>query len=957
MPAPKSILVTGDIVRETHVYQGSRTFAVNPCDSGTRLHEGMGGADLLRAILEAAQPGVSLAGLKVDRSQPWPGHLQAHALYVPGAEGFKSDPKPAAGDKPKKVWRVSQTLGYGFDSAVPPVEPPVKVLPAGETKPRVLLIDDGAAGFRSLRAKGRWPDAGDEQTTLPRWVVLKMSQPLGEGHLWRHLVAKCTGASQLVVVVSADELRRDGAAINRGLSWERTVADTCQILAQHPRLSRLRQAAHLLVVFRREGALWIRRGGHPPGRGPSSAPSDATLVFDPRLAEGQWKTLLNDEQGQVFGHLSVFTAAIALELAEGRSSANFETELLKAMQRGLAATRELCLHGHGMADKKTAPSFPFPAIAHVLNGTSPGRQKHQPPDEFVSLPFSTSGADARWIIAARNDVETEPTPLYGLGFQTAIYGPERLSEIPQARFGELLTVDRAEIETLRGLRQTIQAYEQGGRQKQPLCLGAFGPPGSGKSFGIKQIACEILGADVPFLEFNLSQFDNAADLIGAFHQVRDKVLAGRTPVVFWDEFDAENLRWLQFLLAPMQDGKFQSGQLTHTLGKCIFVFAGATSWDLEHFGPAPEPANESEANVLKKYLGSKAAFQEARRQAREEFRLKKGPDFVSRLNGHINVPGPNRRMLFNFATRAWDQPDRSDVTFPVRRALLLRSFLKVPDTDPLKIDGGLLNALLRLPGYRHGTRSMEKVVEPLRTPHAPLSPAQLPSPQVLAQHLDSSETFQKLLAENTAFLTPKNWHALAAAIHENYRRLTDRKYIFDARFRDRYDRLDAWGRATNLAAASGIPHVLAVAGMCVVPGQAGRDELAAARKRLQRYLEPLRREEHARWMNALETNGWQQTQDKEPATGGPLRDNARLLHRCMLPFDKLDEADQKKDDQTILSLPDTVAIVGFKLALVPDLTLPLGIPGVSGKRTGKPSKSRRGKSRPRRRKSKTPFSI
>ena len=58
---------------------------------------------------------------------------------------------------------------------------------------------------------------------------------------------------------------------------------------------------------------------------------------------------------------------------------------------------------------------------------------------------------------------------------------------------------------------------------------------------------------------------------------------------------------------------------------------------------------------------------------------------------------------------------------------------------------------------------MEKLVEPLRVAHAPLRPAQLPPPQVLAQHLDTCEVFQTLLTENTAFLTPDNLRSLAAA--------------------------------------------------------------------------------------------------------------------------------------------------------------------------------------------------
>jgi hypothetical protein len=227
---------------------------------------------------------------------------------------------------------------------------------------------------------------------------------------------------------------------------------------------------------------------------------------------------------------------------------------------------------------------------------------------------------------------------------------------------------------------------------KPLNLAVFGPPGAGKSFGICEIARGILGKEVPILEFNLSQFKNPDELTGSFHQVRDKALGGITPVVFWDEFDSNEYFWLQYLLAPMQDGKFMEGQITHPVGKSVFVFAGGTSFDMENFGP--KETDEKKWN---------------------EFKLKKGPDFKSRLSGYLNVLGPNRRQKYDANNNVW-MDDREDICYPVRRALLIRAMLGLKDHERLDIDHGILSALIETYRFKHGARSMEKILLQLKKP-------------------------------------------------------------------------------------------------------------------------------------------------------------------------------------------------------------------------------------------------
>jgi hypothetical protein len=315
-----------------------------------------------------------------------------------------------------------------------------------------------------------------------------------------------------------------------------------------------------------------------------------------------------------------------------------------------------------------------------------------------------------------------------------MHGVRQLRQTPYSQVGKLLSVERTEIESLRTLHRLLKSYEKDVRADKPLSIAAFGPPGAGKSFGVKQLAKAVFSGQVPLLEFNLSQFQDASELLGLFHQVRDQVLMGRLPVVFWDEFDSQQLRWLQHLLAPMQDGTFQEGPITHPIGKCVFVFAGGTRSRFQEFGSPPESLlPQTGAKQDRNASDSKEAERE---KWLEDFKAKKGPDFKSRLSGYINVLGPNPR-------------DDQDETFPVRRALLLRVHLGVGMERSVTIDSGLLDAFLKIKKYRHGARSVQKIAEQVRLnsrTEDEFRRSDLPSRRELDLHVDAEE-FLNLVEE------------------------------------------------------------------------------------------------------------------------------------------------------------------------------------------------------------------
>lgn len=908
-PDPPSIIVSGDIVLDRHIYEGERGNLQDQSPRGTHLVEEIGGAAitqrLLAAIFDAdyreqhgrwkesaalakksgakatAEPqrAICVLGCQPPSARAWPDRLIGYASWAPQA-------KPGSKDQ---VWRVSRAFGYGppEDLLAGPVNKGAVVvqplLPANNlpTKPTITVLDDAGDRFRLKENSAVWfpPTSARTPATLPRWIVLKLAGSIGQGELWDHLL-RCQPRRRLVISISARLLRSRDVRLSRGLSWERTVEHFMSELEGNPELRPLREARHLIVNFDHDGALWIDQTN-------ANTPA-ARLVYDAENAEGEWASNI---EGNAFGYLTCLTAAVAHHLANTDES---RLDLQQAIERGLSAMRNLRADGHGVAVNELGvfqPGQGFPA-ARIAN------EILHPTHRFVrtDVPLAGKTSTEPWsILASLQSAPVSPRPLFGFARQLAVQGQRALDHVPHFRVGSLLTASREEMETLRSLRRILIAYRKYGSAKRPLSIGVFGAPGAGKSFGVQQLAIGIFGGPGAksyegWMEFNLSQFDSPTDLIGAFHQVRDRVLHGFVPVVFWDEFDSREYKWLQFLLAPMQDGRFQEGQITHPLGRCVFVFAGGTSWSFEEFGPAADAAEE----------------------VKNRFRLAKGPDFKSRLDGFLNVLGPNPRTLPSVK----GQPpiaDPADIFYPVRRALMLRNILGCKGTEKLEMDSGLLTALLEAERYNHGARSLSKVLEPLaaarKQSREPLRRSQLPAPNQLADHVDSL-AFHKLCARDLPFKTSENIEKLAPAIHETWLELEHKQ----PRTRGgqtaaikSFAELPSRIRRSNRAAALRIPDVLALVGLKMTPGVATKAEENRARQHIARHLEALAEEEHNGWMAHMHSEGWQFAE---------TRNDEKRLHPCLRPFHELSEQDKDRDRTSVVHYPDFAKRGGFKIVFI-----------------------------------------
>jgi len=307
--------------------------------------------------------------------------------------------------------------------------------------------------------------------------------------------------------------------------------------------------------------------------------------------------------------------------------------------------------------------------------------------------------------------------------------PDTDPRVAIVKIGKLRVVDRREVEDLLSLREALLHYPRDNpldTNVRPLNVAVFGPPGSGKSFSVRQVAEAVLAEtdhyDSEFLVFNLSQFAGLSDYNAAFQLVRNKCLSNKIPIVFFDEFDCafegRVFGWLKYFLAPMQDAAFSYGGTEFRLGRCVLIFAGGVNRSFDEFNSRIRNPSFIEA---------------------------KGSDFLSRLRGHLNIRGINKP----------DEDDDSQL-YILRRALLLHFEL----TERLKHSGsgappaaGLLDqklakAFCAIDHFRHGARSLGAIMDMCDTKAGhTLGPSDLPAMEQLDMHVDAAKFLKYVYEE------------------------------------------------------------------------------------------------------------------------------------------------------------------------------------------------------------------
>jgi hypothetical protein len=669
----RTIVVAGDVTVDW-VFVNPLGAALDAVDfawafgehAGVRLVGAAGAATRLAALLERAAP----AGTRIVGPQPPDGVLASPNDHRVTQTFSVTTPLPGTVKGGGMTWRVDRYLGLYLANDVK------TFLPEVPARPDLLVIADNALNFRG--AEAAWRPLLESK---PGEILLSTLHPLTENPLLD--VCLRDYAERLTVVTTVNDLRQSGANVARALSWEQVAEQTAAAVKELP----LAAASRVVVTIGLEGALVLQRR-RPP-----------LLVFDPAGQEGEWLTA---RPGVMGGYHLGLLAALAFA---GRATAD-------AVSRGIAAGRALHTEGFQLGGPDLEVGFPFEAVAAALKATD---------HPFATTTYPAPGH--RSILTQAVD----PAALSAAAVEVVVSGPEHLpAAIPLETIGAWSSIDRAEIETMRGVVQImgeyVRHYRRGEPLERPLSLAVFGPPGAGKSFAVKQIAKRLLPGGSRTLEFNLSQFESADELPAAFHQVRDAVLEQYLPLVFWDEFDTAlrggRLGWLRHFLAPMQDGCFREAGTFHPLGPAVFVFAGGTAATLDEFVQA---GDEAEGKAAKR------------------------PDFVSRLRGYVNVLGPN-------------PVDQDDAAHVLRRALLLRSLLlrKTPQLAErvdggvrLRVDPSVVRAFVNVSRFLHGARSLEALIDMSSLGGAlRFERSALPTRRQLALHLDPDEFLALLTARS-----------------------------------------------------------------------------------------------------------------------------------------------------------------------------------------------------------------
>lgn len=661
----------------------------------------------------------------------------------------------STGPSVDRVMRVQTsyfTLPSGTDEARENMRRYLESAVRGATGARIVVVYERDREFGDVFAKlvavptAFEPDPG-------RALVVSLADDISVTALSQAITfahGRTADRGKIVAVLTAEALRHRGLNIVEYGSIERTVRDLVHYTGRDPLAKILALCGHVVIVFEDIGAIYLRRDEGDTWTG--------SIHYCPnfdRVAQRDAETY-----GKTPGRREIAVAAIVSQIdAEMTRPSGPSWNLADGVRLGLAA--------HNLHFKKgfDPDKDPFETFEQVLGDARrkqlreliDGSPEKKGDTEFLlsSLRFGVNedalktwsrvhavippSADASALRDRLREIVAQgpeqPFRERAGRTRTDPWFPGSAIKCPYFQIGKIKTADTAEIEGFANLIELFRRYLRDQDWSTPLSIGVFGPPGTGKSFAVKELMKTVNPAAKDILTYNLAQFNSVELLTEAFHQVQDRALASdEVPLVMFDEFDAKfdgtPLGWLKYFLAPMQDGVFRGRSADYRVGRAIFVFSGGTENSYDDFDKAKPRAPGSASNR------SDGSPSEA------EARAVKLNDFISRLKGHLNISdiNPPRHRGTSFSA---PESEDAKVLRMVRRAMVLRSLLEQfakpvmqsgPEFALARIRPEVIDAFINVEQYRHGVRSMESVIRMSRWIDGYFLPTSLPARDQLDMH-------------------------------------------------------------------------------------------------------------------------------------------------------------------------------------------------------------------------------
>jgi hypothetical protein len=519
-----------------------------------------------------------------------------------------------------------------------------------------------------------------------------------------------------IVVSSARVMSYLGSKVRTESTWEATAEDVWrELLAQDKNqlLPVLREICKYLIIRLQGPAVLVCTFQNN---------SDVTMRIIYQVEDDKSPA----QPGDVWGTTALLAVSVAGGIAIEPN--DLDNEEPKGVKNGIRRANKLEKGGYRIRTEKNQD------ITEKFDGAwrecCDVTKSSEPPFKAIPIDSKWIETNRRWSILGKI-IATEKN-VRSIGKEIVELGIERAQErhgFPIARFEEAIVVDRREFEKYVDIKLCIRNYLLDRKRQTPLSLAVFGKPGSGKSFGIEQLVKSIgnEGLERDPIKEDVSQFDRLEDLARTLHRIRNVTAEGKVPLVFFDEFDTSfsstPFGWLRYFLAPMQNGTFSDGKATYTIGRTILCFIGGINHSFEML--------ES-------------------RQRNAEFISAKGPDFISRLSGHLDVLGVSRFS---------EDDDDEDPERFVRRGVLLRSFLEKYHSAAINhrdnranVDERVVDVLLSVRDYKHGARSLEAIIRMCHPSPGSNSLwwTDLPSPAQLDMHVSLLE-FLRADAERSEY--------------------------------------------------------------------------------------------------------------------------------------------------------------------------------------------------------------